>query len=138
MVTAENKWLTRRELAERWQLPIGTLADWASNGTGPRYARFGKHARYRLSDVVARENGQVVVQMNRRDELAAHLKMYGKMARYCGDADLDADCKALFVVLRDAKTVTGLHQQRAADLADRARQCLAEADVKSVIGGRPP
>ena len=29
-----------------------TPAEWASKGTGPRYARFGRHVRYRLSDVV--------------------------------------------------------------------------------------
>lgn len=49
-------WLTRTELAEREKLPVATLAQWASQGKGPRYARFGKHCRYRLSDVIAWEN----------------------------------------------------------------------------------
>jgi excisionase family DNA binding protein len=62
METAEDRWLTRAEVAERLQLPVGTLADWASKGTGPRYARFGKHVRYRLSDVIAWENGQLTDQ----------------------------------------------------------------------------
>lgn len=62
MENTTSTWLTRRELAERWQLPIGTLADWASKGTGPRYARFGKHTRYRLADVIDWENGRVVGQ----------------------------------------------------------------------------
>jgi excisionase family DNA binding protein len=53
-------WLTRTEVAQRLRLPVGTLADWASKGTGPPYARFGKHTRYRLSDVIAWENGQQV------------------------------------------------------------------------------
>lgn len=52
MQTAGDRWLTRAEVAEHLQLPIGTLADWASKGTGPPYARFGKHTRYRLSDVI--------------------------------------------------------------------------------------
>ena len=30
----------------------------ATKGTGPRYARFGRHVRYRLSDVIAWENEQ--------------------------------------------------------------------------------
>jgi predicted DNA-binding transcriptional regulator AlpA len=49
---AENQWITRQELAERYGLPVKTPAEWASKGTGPRYARFGRHVRYLLSDVV--------------------------------------------------------------------------------------
>lgn len=49
---ADERWLSRRELAERYGLPIKTLAQWASKGTGPRYARMGRHVRYRLSDVI--------------------------------------------------------------------------------------
>jgi predicted DNA-binding transcriptional regulator AlpA len=47
-----DQWITRQELAERYGLPVKTPAEWASKGTGPRYARFGRHVRYRLSDVV--------------------------------------------------------------------------------------
>ncbi|HEX5579593.1 MAG TPA: helix-turn-helix domain-containing protein [Candidatus Limnocylindria bacterium] len=54
----DDKWITRRELAQRYGLPVKTPADWASKGTGPRYARFGRHVRYRLSDVVAWEAEQ--------------------------------------------------------------------------------
>jgi hypothetical protein len=75
--------------------------------------------------------------MSRRSDLAAHLKQYAKMARYCGDAELAADCKALFFELRDGKAVTGANERRAADLADRARQRLAEQNVTAAIGGRP-
>jgi hypothetical protein len=32
----------------------------ASKGTGPRYARFGRHVLYRLSDVIAWEKEQLV------------------------------------------------------------------------------
>jgi predicted DNA-binding transcriptional regulator AlpA len=46
------------ELATRLGVPVKTLAEWASKGTGPRYAKFGKHVRYRLSDVIAWENDQ--------------------------------------------------------------------------------
>src|SRR6202048_2418493 len=49
---AEDKWLTRQELADRYGLPVKTPAEWASKGTGPRYAKFGRHVRYRLSDVI--------------------------------------------------------------------------------------
>ncbi len=54
----EDVWLTRAELAKREKLPVATLAQWASQGKGPRYARFGRHARYRLADVIAWENAQ--------------------------------------------------------------------------------
>lgn len=52
---ADERWLSRQELADRYGLPVRTLAQWASKGTGPRYARLGRHARYRLSDVTAWE-----------------------------------------------------------------------------------
>ncbi len=57
---ASSVWLTRPELAERWKLPPATLDQWASRvpRRGPKYALFGRHARYRLSDVIAWENKQ--------------------------------------------------------------------------------
>jgi predicted DNA-binding transcriptional regulator AlpA len=52
---ADERWLSRQELADRYGLPVKTPAQWASKGTGPRYARIGRHVRYRLSDVIAWE-----------------------------------------------------------------------------------
>lgn len=60
MSELQDTWLTRRELAARQKLPVATLAQWASQGKGPRYARFGRHVRYRLSDVVAWENANTM------------------------------------------------------------------------------
>jgi predicted DNA-binding transcriptional regulator AlpA len=54
----EDRWLSRPELAARLGVPVKTLAEWASKGAGPRYAKFGKHIRYRLRDVIAWENDQ--------------------------------------------------------------------------------
>jgi excisionase family DNA binding protein len=42
---------TRAEVAEYLGVPSGTLTQWAHKGTGPRYTRVGRHARYRWSDV---------------------------------------------------------------------------------------
>jgi hypothetical protein len=56
---AEDTWLTRRDLAARWKMPDSTLDQWASQGRGPRYAIFGKHARYHIDDVTAWENAQL-------------------------------------------------------------------------------
>ena len=54
----DDKWLTRQDLADRYGLPVETPAEWASKGTGPRYAKFGRHVRYRLSDVIDWESKQ--------------------------------------------------------------------------------
>ena len=54
-----ERWLSRGELADRLGLPVKTLARWASKGTGPLYARMGRHVRYRLSDVLEWEAARV-------------------------------------------------------------------------------
>ena len=56
----DDRWLSREELAARLGVPEKTPAQWATKGTGPRYARFGRHVRYRLSDVIAWEQQQLV------------------------------------------------------------------------------
>ena len=56
----DDRWLSRKELATRLGVPEKTPAQWATKGTGPRYARFGRHVRYRLSDVIAWEQKQLV------------------------------------------------------------------------------
>ena len=55
----EVAWLTRKEVAARLRVPESTMARWASEGRGPRYARFGRHARYRLGDVIDWENTRI-------------------------------------------------------------------------------
>jgi excisionase family DNA binding protein len=57
--STDERWLSRQELADRLRLPVKTLAQWASKGTGPRYARMGRHVRYRLSDVIEWEAARV-------------------------------------------------------------------------------
>lgn len=53
-------WLTRDELAARLILTKSTLAGWAVTGDGPRFAKMGRHVRYKLTDVTAWENAQFV------------------------------------------------------------------------------
>ena len=55
---AQDRWLSRQELADRYGVPVKTPAEWASKGTGPRYAIFGKHVRSRLSDVIDWESAR--------------------------------------------------------------------------------
>lgn len=42
---------TSAEVADYLGVPVGTLNRWAHLGIGPRYAKIGKHRRYRWSDV---------------------------------------------------------------------------------------
>ena len=46
------------ELAEREGVPLATVYNWNSTGTGPRYMKIGRHVRYRLRDVVAWEDSR--------------------------------------------------------------------------------
>jgi hypothetical protein len=56
----EDTWLTRKQVANRQKMPEATLAQWASGPErrGPKFAKFGKHVRYRLDHVIAWENAQ--------------------------------------------------------------------------------
>lgn len=58
MTSIEDQWLTRAEVAERLRVPEKTLAQWGHQKRGPRYARFGRHTRYRLSELVEWEQTQ--------------------------------------------------------------------------------
>jgi hypothetical protein len=62
---AVNEFLTTQELADRYQVPVESVRKWRGEGTGPRGARFGKHVRYRLSDVEEWEREQ-----QKRDRLS--------------------------------------------------------------------
>lgn len=44
--------LTTRQLADRWEMAPGTLANWRVTGKGPRYEKKGKAVRYPLKEVV--------------------------------------------------------------------------------------
>jgi hypothetical protein len=55
---AAEQWLTRVELCERIKVPINTVAQWGRLNKGPRFAKFGRHVRYALSDVIAWEQAQ--------------------------------------------------------------------------------
>lgn len=52
--------LTPVELAERWGVPVTTLAAWRYAGKGPAYLKLGGAVRYRLEDVEAYESKHLV------------------------------------------------------------------------------
>ncbi|HOY80612.1 MAG: helix-turn-helix domain-containing protein [Armatimonadia bacterium] len=55
----DTNWITRPELGERLRISEKTLAQWAVKKTGPPYAKFGRHVRYRLDLVEAWEENQL-------------------------------------------------------------------------------
>lgn len=51
---------TRDEVAQHLGVPKGTLAQWAHRGTGPRYIRVGRYAKYDWADVEAWKRAHAV------------------------------------------------------------------------------
>lgn len=56
----QQVWLTRPEVAARLRVPVTTVAQWASQGRGPRFAKIGRFTRYALADVLEWEAAQYV------------------------------------------------------------------------------
>ncbi|MCF6507381.1 helix-turn-helix domain-containing protein [Blastococcus sp. MG754426] len=48
-----DRLLSAQELADFLGVPLGTLYQWRTKGSGPRGMRVGKHVRYRRTDVDA-------------------------------------------------------------------------------------
>lgn len=52
-----ERMLTPGDLALRWAMNPGTLANWRMTGHGPPFLHIGANIRYKLSAVVAYEHG---------------------------------------------------------------------------------
>lgn len=52
---------TPKQLAKRWDINVGTLANMRSAGWGPKYFKIGKSVRYALSRVIEFENDNEVL-----------------------------------------------------------------------------
>lgn len=52
--------LTQAELADRFGVPVKTLAAWRYQNKGPAYLKLGGAVRYRVEDVEAYENENLV------------------------------------------------------------------------------
>lgn len=50
--------LSIADLADREGVPVKTVYDWNTKGTGPRFMRIGRHVRYKLDDVIAWEESR--------------------------------------------------------------------------------
>lgn len=55
---ADDRHLSPADLAAREGVPLATIYDWNSKGTGPKYFKAGRHVRYRLEAVEAWEAKQ--------------------------------------------------------------------------------
>ncbi len=51
MTEPTRELMTPKQVAEYLQIPVGTLAIWRMNKTGPAGFKVGKHVRYRRGDV---------------------------------------------------------------------------------------
>jgi len=51
MSESQSELLTPKQVANYLQIPVGTLAIWRMNKTGPAGFKVGKHVRYRKADV---------------------------------------------------------------------------------------
>ena len=58
--SSETDLLTDAQLAVRWQLSRGTLANQRSQGRGPAYLKLAGRVRYRLSEIEAYEQAAFV------------------------------------------------------------------------------
>lgn len=51
MTRFEPRYLTPRQLAERWGLSTGTLANWRYRGQGPRFIRLSNRVLYPVDQI---------------------------------------------------------------------------------------
>lgn len=55
---SDDIYLDTADLAARWKRAASSIREMRRQGTGPRSAKFGKRAVYRLADVLAWEQAQ--------------------------------------------------------------------------------
>lgn len=53
-----DTFLSAKQLAARYDVPLATVYRWQHHGTGPLAHKIGRHLRYRLDHVIAWEDTQ--------------------------------------------------------------------------------
>lgn len=48
------------ELADRWRMSVGHLANWRTSGYGPRYIKFGRKVLYPVVEIEAFEQQRLL------------------------------------------------------------------------------
>lgn len=68
-----KKFLTPHQLSERWEkrINVRTLANWRTQGTGPRYVKIGGAIVYKIDDVEAYEAKNTVSSTSQYGAISA-------------------------------------------------------------------
>ena len=51
----DTKYLTTKELSQRWKLNPNTIEHWRTNGFGPHFIKIGRKILYSLDSIIAFE-----------------------------------------------------------------------------------
>jgi len=63
----EKEYLTSKELAKRWGYERQTLANWRSQGKGPRFIRIYGRILYAMKDIIQFESARSSNQLSEHD-----------------------------------------------------------------------
>jgi predicted DNA-binding transcriptional regulator AlpA len=71
LAAADDRWLTTRDLAQRYQSPPSTIRQWRFQGSGPRGVKIGRKVLYRLSEVLRWEKALEKAERDRETTAVA-------------------------------------------------------------------
>ena len=57
---AVDEWLGLQQVSDEWQIPVATIYTWQVKGTGPKAYKFGKHLRFKRTDLAAWAEAQMI------------------------------------------------------------------------------
>nr|DAJ87854.1 MAG TPA: helix-turn-helix domain protein [Caudoviricetes sp.] len=58
------KYLTTKELSQRWKLNPNTIEHWRTNGFGPHFIKIGRKILYSLDSIIAFERENIAQNTN--------------------------------------------------------------------------
>ena len=60
----DTKYLTTKELSQRWKLNPNTIEHWRTNGFGPHFIKIGRKILYSLDSIIAFERENIAQNTN--------------------------------------------------------------------------
>ena len=60
----DTKYLTTKELSQRWKLNHNTIEHWRTNGFGPHFIKIGRKILYSLDSIIAFERENIAKNTN--------------------------------------------------------------------------
>ena len=60
----DTKYLTTKELSQRWKLNPNTIEHWRTNGFGPHFIKIGRKILYSLDSIIAFERENIAKNTN--------------------------------------------------------------------------